>query len=187
MRHRYFLLKVACLVCAMIIGSTQAFTASYVSDVMAHRRQVLSAPSLPKADQIVVYKSKRMLYLMKNGRILTKYRIALGKRPVGHKLEFGDYRTPEGKYTIDMKNDKSSFFLSLRVSYPDGNDADVASALETDPGDWIMIHGLPNDRDAVKMEHPQKDWTNGCIAVTNAEMADIWRRIDIGTPITIWP
>lgn len=171
----------------MIIGLTQASQASLTQEIFRKRAHVLQMAPLPKADQIVVYKSKRMMYLMKQGRILAKYRVALGKNPVGHKLESGDNRTPEGKYTIDMKNDKSSFFLSLRISYPDGNDADVASALETHPGDWIMIHGTPNDRTPQKVGHPNKDWTNGCIAVTNEEMADIWRRVDVGTPITIWP
>ena len=153
------------------------------------RMAALSAQPVAEemADGIVVYKSKRMMYLMKNGRIQHKYRIALGKNPVGHKLESGDNRTPEGKYVIDLKNPDSSYFLSLRISYPDDTDADVAMALETNPGDWIMIHGLPNGRDANKVGHPSKDWTNGCIAVTNVEMAEIWRKVGVGTPISIWP
>lgn len=145
------------------------------------------ANSSELADGIVVYKSKRLMYLMKNGRIMTKYRIALGKNPVGHKLESGDSRTPEGKYTIDWKNPNSGYFLSMRISYPDDTDADVAAALETKPGDWIMIHGLPNGRDAIKVGHPFKDWTNGCIAVNNVEMAELWRKVPTGTPISIWP
>jgi murein L,D-transpeptidase YafK len=175
------------LLCFGMIAPAKQGFASRLADVMRDRQAVLALPPLPKADQIVVYKSKRMLYLMKDGRILTKYRIALGKNPIGHKLESGDNRTPEGKYTIDMKNEESSYFLSLRVSYPDMSDADVAMALEIKPGDWIMIHGMPNDRGLGAMQHPAKDWTNGCIAVTNEEVADIWRRVDIGTPITIWP
>lgn len=175
------------LCCATFGTATQGLATTQLAETLRLRQETLAAPALTKADQIVVYKSKRMMYLMRDGRILDKYRIALGKKPVGHKMEFGDFRTPEGKYRIDMKNASSSYFLSLRISYPDIGDADVASALETDPGDWIMIHGLPNDRDAAAMGHPQKDWTNGCIAVTNTEMAQIWRRVDIGTPITIWP
>lgn len=140
-----------------------------------------------RADEIIVYKSKRVMYLLNKGRIIRKYRIALGKNPVGHKLEWGDNRTPEGKYKIDLKNGKSAYHLSLRVSYPDATDADVAASLDINPGDWIMIHGLPNGRNAGSVQHPNKDWTNGCIAVTNDEIREIWRMVDIGTPISIWP
>ncbi len=171
----------------MIMLAAQGLAASDPAEIAECRSEALSGPALTKADQIVVYKAKRMLYLMKDGRVLNKFRVALGKNPVGHKMESGDFRTPEGKYTIDMKNKDSNYFLSLRISYPDGGDADVASALQIPPGDWIMIHGLPNDRNATDMQHPTKDWTNGCIAVTDREMAEIWRRVDVGTPITIWP
>lgn len=148
---------------------------------------VTNAAAMQKADQIVVYKSRRMLYLMRDGHILRKYRIALGKNPMGHKMEWGDFRTPEGRYKIDLKNANSSFYRSLRISYPDMSDADVAMALEVPPGDWIMIHGMPNDRTASQVSHPQRDWTNGCIAVTNREMAEIWELVPVGTPINIWP
>lgn len=171
----------------MIIGAAQAFAAADRAEIAQCRSLALEGPNLTKADQIVVYKSKRMLYLMREGRILNKFHVALGKNPVGHKMEAGDFRTPEGNYTIDMKNKDSGYFMSMRVSYPDGGDSDVASALEIPPGDWIMIHGMPNDRNEADMNHPQKDWTNGCIAVTNREMAEIWRRVDTGTKITIWP
>ncbi|MDB5478929.1 MAG: hypothetical protein JWM96_1424 [Alphaproteobacteria bacterium] len=166
---------------AMIGAPAQgfAFQAPLVSPVQSTVAQ--------HADQVVVYKSKRMLYLLSNGRILRKYHVALGKNPVGHKLQWGDNRTPEGKYTIDLKNANSGYYRSLRISYPDATDADVATALEVKPGDWIMIHGLPNDRSAAKMGHPYKDWTNGCIAVTDAEMDEIWQMVDTGTPISIWP
>ena len=171
----------------MILLATQGFAASNPAEIARQKQEALSGPTLAKADQIVVYKSKRMMYLMRQGHILEKFRVALGKNPVGHKMESGDNRTPEGNYTIDMKNKDSSYFLSLRISYPDGGDADVANTLQIPPGDWIMIHGLPNDRSATDMNHPDRDWTNGCIAVDNYQMADIWRRVDVGTPITIWP
>lgn len=147
-----------------------------------------SAPvAASRADEIVVYKSKRVMYLLNKGRIIRKYPIALGKNPVGHKLEWGDNRTPEGKYKIDLKNAKSAYHLSLRVSYPDATDADVAASLDVNPGDWIMIHGLPNGRSAANVQHPKRDWTNGCIAVTNEQIREIWKMVDIGTPISIWP
>ena len=168
-------------------GFTQGNDGSGTLSVAELRRDALRGPRLAKADEIVVYKSKRLLYLMKNGRILRKYRVALGKNPVGHKMEWGDNRTPEGKYRIDMKNANSAYFLSLRISYPDVSDADVAAALETNPGDWIMIHGMPNDRNAAAVGHPERDWTNGCIAVNDNEMSQIWRMVDVGTQISIWP
>lgn len=139
------------------------------------------------ADEIVVYKSKRVMYLLNKGHVIRKYRIALGQNPVGHKLQWGDNRTPEGKYKIDLKNGKSAYHLSLRISYPDATDADVAASLDVNPGDWIMIHGLPNGRTAKSVQHPTKDWTNGCIAVTDQEIREIWKMVDIGTPISIWP
>ena len=181
MIKRLLLVSALCLF-AMITHPVQAMSVS------AMRQQALNAPALPGADEIVVYKSKRLLYLMRNGRILRKYRVALGKNPEGHKLEWGDFRTPEGKYKIDMKNASSSYFLSMRISYPDVTDTDVAAALESHPGNWVMIHGMPNDRpDPATMHHPDTDWTNGCIAVTNPEMVEIWRLVRVGTPISIWP
>lgn len=156
-------------------------------ELRAMRQQAFAGRATVKADQIVLYKGKRLMYLMRDGRILRKFRVALGKNPVGHKIESGDNRTPEGKYIIDMKNATSAYFLSLRISYPDRSDADVADALETKPGDWIMIHGLPNDRSAAQVGHPDKDWTNGCIAVNDQEMIEIWQMVDLGTRISIWP
>lgn len=150
-------------------------------------RQTLTPKAASRADEIVVYKSRRLMYLLNKGRIVRKYKIALGKNPVGHKLEWGDNRTPEGKYRIDLRNNKSAYHLSLRISYPDATDSDVAASLDVKPGDWIMIHGLPNGRGAGSVNHPNKDWTNGCIAVTNEEMREIWQMVDLGTPISIWP
>lgn len=149
--------------------------------------QGFAAQNTGRADQIVVYKSKRMMYLLNKGHIIRKFHIALGKNPVGHKLEWGDNRTPEGKYKIDLKNNQSSYYRSMRISYPDRTDADVADALDVKPGDWIMIHGMPNDRGPSQVGHPNRDWTNGCIAVTNPEMDEIWRMVSVGTPISIWP
>src|SRR4051812_13266165 len=100
----------------MITLPMQGFAQNETMSVAELRRTALNGPRLVKADQIVVYKSKRLLYLMKNGRILKKYRVALGKNPVGHKMEWGDFRTPEGKYHIDLKNADSSYFLSMRIS-----------------------------------------------------------------------
>jgi len=171
-------------------NSAAADVFSSVSDAPSPglvNNNVTNAAGAQKADQIVIYKSKRMMYLLRDGHTLRKYRIALGKNPMGHKMEWGDFRTPEGRYKIDLKNANSSFYRSMRISYPDMSDADVAMALEVPPGDWIMIHGMPNGRSAAQVNHPQRDWTNGCIAVTNREMAEIWELVPVGTPINIWP
>ena len=141
----------------------------------------------PKVDQIVVYKHQHKMLLLQDGQMVRQYRVALGKNPVGHKVQMGDNRTPEGKYTIDLRNQESAYFRSLRISYPDGVDAEIARTIGVHPGNWIMIHGLPNGRSAASVGHPQKDWTNGCIAVTNDEMLEIWQMVDVGTPINIKP
>lgn len=140
-----------------------------------------------KADEIVVFKSERRLELRKAGRILRSYRIALGRNPIGHKLYQGDNRTPEGRYKIDMRNPRSAFYRSLRISYPDSTDQDVALTVGLRPGDWIMIHGIKNGVAPSQLGHPYRDWTNGCIALTNREMDEVWNSVAVGTPITIWP
>lgn len=189
MSVRQYALTLAIIMCSFVtfVPVNQAIANPLTLDPSAHAKQRVAPASAKRADEIVVYKSKRVMYLLNKGRIVRKYPIALGKNPVGHKLEWGDNRTPEGKYKIDLKNPKSAFYLSLRVSYPDATDADVAASLDIHPGDWIMIHGLPNGRNANSVQHPKRDWTNGCIAVTNEQMREIWNMVDVGTPISIWP
>lgn len=149
----------------------------------------ISASTQPmKADKVIVYKANRTLQLLRNGRVIREYRVALGKNPKGHKIHSGDNRTPEGNYTIAWRNPNSKFHLSINISYPDDIDAEVAESLGLKPGDAIMIHGLPNGiSNGAKMGHPYQDWTNGCIAVNNQEMEEIWHMVDDGTPISIWP
>ena len=132
-----------------------------------------------RADLVLVSKKRREMVLLRGQSVLRTYRIALGREPVGPKREEGDGRTPEGRYTIDWRNANSKYHLSLHISYPDA--ADVARAREAgvDPGGDIMIHGLP---DGVRREG---DWTQGCIAVTDEEMDEIWGLVEEGTPIWI--
>jgi murein L,D-transpeptidase YafK len=186
MNIRFMLIGMALFLtsCATVDTSTQDFAIDPNTVVTRRSDELLP---MQKVDQIVVYKSQRRMYLMKEGRIIRKYQIALGKNPVGHKLQWGDNRTPEGKYTIDLKNNHSSYFLSMRISYPDKTDSNVAASLAMRPGDWVMIHGMPNDRGPQQVGHPNRDWTNGCIAVTNPEMAEIWQMVGVGTQISIWP
>jgi murein L,D-transpeptidase YafK len=140
-----------------------------------------------KADKIVVIKSKRAMLLLSNGEILRAYGVALGQNPEGHKIKAGDKRTPEGLYILDKKNPNSNFHLSIRISYPDQSDIENAKRLGVPPGCCIMIHGLPPDMAMLGKLHRYEDWTEGCIAVTNSEMEEIWQLIEVGTPIKIKP
>ncbi len=138
-----------------------------------------------QADEILVIKSTREMHLLRNGETLRSYEISLGAAPAGHKLNEGDERTPEGQYTIDWRNPSSVAHLSLHISYPNAVDKAAASDQNLDPGGNIMIHGLPNGWGFLQRLHLAWDWTNGCIAVTNAQMRHIWSRVPNNTPITI--
>lgn len=121
------------------------------------------------------------MLLLSGESVVRSYRIALGRDPLGHKQEEGDGRTPEGRYTIDRRNPKSKFHLSLHISYPNRADHARAAAAGVSPGGDIMIHGLKPG-----VSHPE-DWTAGCIAVTNAEMEEVWDLVADGTPVEINP
>lgn len=115
------------------------------------------------------------------------YAVALGRHPLGHKQREGDGRTPEGRYVLDSRKSDSAFHLALHVSYPSPADRALAQARGDDPGGLIMIHGLRNGLGFLGRTHRLLDWTQGCIAVTNREIEEIWRVIPDGTPITIEP
>jgi murein L,D-transpeptidase YafK len=141
------------------------------------------------ADLVVVKKSERKLQLIRGGDVVREYRVALGDNPVGHKFRQGDERTPEGDYVLDWRNPNSQFYRSIHVSYPNERDRLFARALGQDPGGMIMIHGKPNyiSSPRVLAEYDRRDWTNGCIAVANHEMDEIWTAVKDGTPIRIEP
>ncbi len=141
-----------------------------------------------KADKIVVFKSKRVILLLNNGEIIKAYRISLGKNPDGHKIREGDQKTPEGTYVIDSRFTDSKFHLALHISYPNNVDIINAEKLGVDPGGNIMVHGLPNGLGKkIGKLHRLTDWTNGCIAVTNSEMEEIWQLVPDGISIEIKP
>ncbi len=142
---------------------------------------------MTRVDRVVVNKGRRELLLLAGANVLRTYRVALGSDPLGHKLCEGDGRTPEGRYAIDRRNPQSAYHLALRISYPNQADRQRAEELGLDPGGDIMIHGLPNGVDAGQRGHPQRDWTRGCIAVTNAEIEEIWNLVAEGTPVEINP
>jgi len=139
------------------------------------------------ADRIVVHKSKRQLELLKAGAVIAQYPIRLGLNPEGHKLREGDFRTPEGQYYLSRRNPRSEFFLSIGVSYPNDADRRRARGNGKAPGGSIMIHGLPNVPRKPADYYAHNDWTDGCIAVSNSDMVDIWLRTKVGLPIEIRP
>ncbi|MDB2461193.1 L,D-transpeptidase family protein [Gammaproteobacteria bacterium] len=139
-------------------------------------------------DIIIVNKSERILYVVKDDKIIKKYEIALGLNPTGHKKKEGDKKTPEGYYFIDGKNSESKYFLSLHTSYPNFHDKQVALKNNLNPGEHIAIHGLPST--SVLSQHLYsrgEDWTDGCIAINNADMKELWDLVEEGTQILIKP
>lgn len=139
------------------------------------------------ADSVLVVKSERKLYLLKAGRILRTFDVALGLVPAGPKQRSGDFRTPEGRYVLETRNVDSDYFLSIKVSYPNEQDRARARAQGVDPGGQIMIHGLPNEPRYDLKHYQGADWTDGCIAVSNSDMVDIWLMTRESIPIEIRP
>jgi L,D-transpeptidase catalytic domain len=143
--------------------------------------------TIPIADRIVVRKSERRLLLMRRGEVLRSYRVALGLQPAGPKERAGDFRTPEGRYLLTRRNARSDYFLSIQVSYPNDDDLRRARHQHVDPGGSIMLHGLPNN-----LRHPPEyyataDWTDGCIAMSDSDMVELWMMTQDNTPIDIQP
>jgi len=138
-------------------------------------------------DHIIVYKQPRKLVLLSGGKEVRSYKIALGGQPVGPKTRQGDHRTPEGSYVLDSRNPNSHFYKAFHISYPDSKDIAAARKAGAKPGGDIMLHGLPKQYAWVGKAHVLNDWTDGCIAVTNEEMDEIWKLVRVGTPIEIKP
>jgi murein L,D-transpeptidase YafK len=139
------------------------------------------------ADRVVVNKTERRLYLMQKGQVLKSYKIALGLMPAGHKVREGDFRTPEGDYFLTRRVIDSDYFMSIMVSYPDRTDYSNAKNLGVTPGGNIMIHGQPNQPKKAASYYANYDWTDGCIAVSNQAMTEIWQLTTIDTPVSILP
>jgi murein L,D-transpeptidase YafK len=140
-----------------------------------------------KADRVLVIKSERRLYLMKNNKAFASFPISLGSEPVGHKERQGDGRTPEGLYVLDYKNANSKFYKSIHISYPNSKDRTKARKLGVNPGGDIMIHGQPNGwgwaSPVIQLFH----WTDGCIGLSDKDMDEVWTAVAPGTPIEIRP
>jgi murein L,D-transpeptidase YafK len=146
-----------------------------------------TAETLPVVDHVMVRKAERRLLLMQGGNVVRSYHVALGLSPVGQKERSGDFRTPEGSYRLERRNARSDYFLSIKVSYPNKDDVKRARARHWDTGGSIMIHGLPNQLRHDPDYYLQHDWTDGCIAVSNADMVEIWMLTPDDAPIDILP
>lgn len=141
--------------------------------------------AIEKADFVLVDKTDARLYLLKQGKVIKAYPVSFGRNPVGHKEKQGDGRTPEGEYRLDFKKSDSAFYKAIRISYPNQDDLKRARKKQVDPGGQIMIHGEKIGREWLTPMLKGVNWTNGCIAVTNSEMDEIWEAIEIGTGIKI--
>jgi murein L,D-transpeptidase YafK len=164
---------------AMVVSLTLMLLSSGVARATS---EVLVA-----ADQVVVVKSERRLYLLRDGKAYRSYRVALGLSPAGHKQREGDFRTPEGRYRLDARNPASDYFLSIHLSYPGPDDLVQARRHHWQPGGSIMIHGQPNVPKHSADFYRKTDWTNGCIALSNDDMLEVWLLTKANTPIEIRP
>jgi murein L,D-transpeptidase YafK len=157
------------------------------SDTLASVPVATPSGSVLMADKLVVRKSARRLYAMREGRILREFKVALGLNPNGHKEREGDFKTPEGRYKLIRRNPRSDFFLSMEISYPNATDVAHAQRHGVRPGGAIMLHGWPNTPRKTAEYYKSADWTDGCIAVSNSDMVEIWLMTPIETPIEILP
>ncbi len=140
-----------------------------------------------EAERIIIEKAQRRLTLVRKDKVRRTFPIMLGGAPVGPKVEQGDLKTPEGEYVIDYKNLNSRYYLSVRISYPNERDMKRARTLGVSPGGNIMIHGMPNTARPPYSGYLNEDWTEGCIAVSNTAMQEIWLAVRENTPVEIRP
>jgi murein L,D-transpeptidase YafK len=146
-----------------------------------------SSAAPQKADSILILKKDHLLELLANGKVIRTYHVALGQGGLAPKRKEGDALTPEGRYVIDSRNAESHYHKALHVSYPNAQDKKRAVQTGVAPGGAIMIHGLPNGKGYIGAAHRLYDWTLGCIAVTDAEIDEIWALVPTGTPVEIRP
>ena len=182
------MMRLVTLAAALLLCCTWAV--GYTDGLPESRSATLAPPALdnlPVVDRVVVRKAERRLLLMHGGNIVRSYHVALGLNPEGQKQRSGDFRTPEGTYRLDRRNPRSDFFLSIKVSYPNEQDLRRAHAQHWDTGGSIMIHGLPNVLKHDQEYYESHDWTDGCVAVSNADMVEIWMLVPDDVPIDILP
>ena len=172
---------------ASVVAAPAGVAAGVGSGMAQAPMAATMSATVPIADQVLVRKSERRLYLLRHGEILRSYRVALGLIPDGPKERAGDFRTPEGRYQLTRRNSRSDYFLSIQVSYPNADDVRRARRDHVNPGGSIMIHGLPNLQRHPPDYYAAADWTDGCIAMSNADMVELWLMVQDNTPIDIRP
>ena len=145
------------------------------------------AEEIAAADRVVVHKAEHRLYLYSGSRLLGEYKVELGLSPVGTKQREHDFRTPEGHYYLARRNTRSDYFLAIQVSYPNKEDEQRAHKRGWAPGGSIMIHGFPNTPKHPPSYYSSNDWTDGCIALSNSDMVEVWMRTQDNIPIDIYP
>lgn len=148
---------------------------------------ISAADTAPPIDQLLIHKHERRLEVISGGKVIRSYRVALGREPTGHKQHRGDNRTPEGIYHIDWRHRSPNYNLSMHLDYPNLKDRADAWERGVDPGSMIMIHGTPVDEEYPEWFFKGLDWTNGCIALDNASMQELWQLIPDGTRVEIIP
>lgn len=185
-RRRFGALLPLLLCAALLVPAARAETPGLLPVVNTPGHQGVPLAGMPKVTRVVVHKSQRRMELLNGDQVLRSYRVSLGLQPRGHKEREGDFRTPEGRYYLTRRNPRSDFFLSIQVSYP--NERDVRNARENgwEPGGAIMVHGMPN-RLKHDPDYYTRDWTDGCIAMSNSDMVEFWLFTDSNTPIDILP
>ena len=146
-----------------------------------------ASPTNVHANRVLVMKHRHVLQLLHDGKVLKEYKVALGGSPVGAKTQQGDHKTPEGTYILDSRNSKSQFYKSLHISYPTSEQGAAARKRGVSAGGDVFVHGLANGERLIGAAHRLRDWTDGCIAVTDEEMDEIWEAVPVGTPIEIQP
>ena len=175
---------------ALLGGAATAAAAAAMPALAQDRASLRLLGAEVPVDLVVIVKRIRLMRLLYRDRIMRSYRVALGRNPMGHKRERGDGRTPEGLYRIDYKKPESLFNLALHIDYPNERDRAEAAARGADPGGAIYIHGQPTAAGELaffRLKFAREDWTDGCVAVTNAEMDQIYRSVRAGTPVLIRP
>jgi murein L,D-transpeptidase YafK len=183
----------ASAVLSLVLGSaddsTRTKTKTRPDSLRAAASRSVTSKASPAlvADSVVVEKAARRLTLFHRGEPVKIYFVALGRNPVGDKVQRGDLRTPEGLFSIEARNPVSKYYKALRISYPDVRHATRAAKLGVSAGGDIMIHGLASNIAKLGAGHRLKDWTEGCIAVTNEEIDEIYRAVPVGSPIEIKP
>jgi murein L,D-transpeptidase YafK len=145
------------------------------------------AEDIAAADRVVVHKAEHRLYLYSGTRLLGEYKVELGLNPSGQKEREHDFRTPEGRYYLARRNIRSEYFLAIQVSYPNKEDELRARKNRWAPGGSIMIHGFPNEPKHPAAYYQSNDWTDGCIALSNSDMVEVWMRTQDNIPIDIYP